>query len=715
MIQWAIICTLLLGWPGSGDLGSPRPDWKIKVLSGRPDMVTGGDSLVQVSGLGGMASGEVRATLNGRDATGAFRPGREPGSTVGRLEGLKLGSNTLEITVGAEGRARLELVNHPITGPVFSGPPQHPFICQTEAAGLGGPLDADCSAKRLVTYFYKSTAPAGPGPAVNALQERGIPRGFKQLEPSAPWPADVAQTTTSDGRIVNFVVRRESGTINRAIYAIAFLHQPGEPLPDPWTAAPGWNGRLVYQFGGGCMAGYHQSLPLNVVNDLFLSKGYAVATASLNVFGNNCNDVVSAETMMMVKEYFIERFGVPVHTIGSGGSGGSMQQHLIAQNYPGLLDGIIPVSSFPDIVSLITPVVDCSLLDRVFARSGQPWTKEQKEAVAGFASLGACTRWSARFSPGWLQPANCDVSIPKDLVYNPTSNRTGARCSIYDNHVNIFGSDPRTGFARQPLDNVGVQYGLVAFNAGRITAEQFLDLNEHIGGYDPDGNIVAHRTAADRQALRRAYQTGRVNTGGGGLSSIPIIDVRPYLDTVPDIHDRVRSLAMRARLTAANGRSDNQVILTVARDPGRPQAGENRLNLQLGEALRLMDRWLDNIDRDPSTDGGQEKVARNKPPELTDGCRTADGGKISEPQVYPGTGRCSQLFPIHGDPRLAAGAPLAGDVLKCSLKPVDPRDYAQPLTPDQLARLKEIFVSGVCDYSRPGVEQQKVKDTWLRF
>ena len=51
--------------------------------------------------------------------------------------------------------------------------------------------------------------------------------------------------------------------------------------------------------------------------------------------------------LAMVKEHFIKRFGVPVHTIGWGGSGGSMQQHLIAQNYPGLLDGIIPSSEFP--------------------------------------------------------------------------------------------------------------------------------------------------------------------------------------------------------------------------------------------------------------------------------------------------------------------------------------------------------------------------------
>ena len=47
----------------------------------------------------------------------------------------------------------------------------------------------------------------------------------------------------------------------------------------------------------------------------------------------------------MSDQSFIERFGPPVRTIGFGGSGGSMQQHLISQNYPGLLDGIIPGAS----------------------------------------------------------------------------------------------------------------------------------------------------------------------------------------------------------------------------------------------------------------------------------------------------------------------------------------------------------------------------------
>jgi hypothetical protein len=37
------------------------------------------------------------------------------------------------------------------------------------------------------------------------------------------------------------------------------------------------------------------------------------------------------------------------------------------------------------------------------------------------------------------------------------------------------------------------------------------------------------------------------------------------------------------------------------------------------------------------------------------------------------------------------------------------------MTADQLARLKVTFPDGVCDFTRPGVEQQQVMGTWFRY
>src|SRR5262249_53751635 len=236
-------------------------------------------------------------------------------------------------------------------------------------------------------------------------------------------PPDLAQTTTSDGVTVPYVVRREMGTINRAVYLIAFLHQPGQPLPDPWTSIPSWNGKLIYSFGGGCQAGYHQGRSVGGLGpapgdpdmshleewqvgykDYLLARGYAVAASSLNVFGTSCSDLISAESMMMVKEHFIKRFGLPRYTIGAGGSGGSMQQNMIAQNYPGLLNGIIPGRVYADNITFLQPLFDCELLINAFDNSPLPWTDAQKTAVSGKADFNYCTNNGTRYPN--LRPTN---------------------------------------------------------------------------------------------------------------------------------------------------------------------------------------------------------------------------------------------------------------------------------------------------------------------
>ncbi len=706
-------CFLLLIILIAAEYGSLAADRvAMRVVSTRPGMVSGGDALIEITGPSEtIKSQNLSVLVNGRNVRQAFRSGQTPDSLLGRVEGLLPGKNTVEVRVADRRQAALELMNHPITGPVISGPHQTPFICQTEAAGLGAPLDANCTANLVVTYVYKPTQPPAPVAGGRGGTPGGLPAGFKMYDPSEPRPADVAQTTTSEGNVVDYIVRRERGTINRAIYEIAFLHSPGQALPDPWNRTPGWNGRLVYSFGGGCSAGYRQGGAGGGLNDANLSAGYAVAASSLNVFGNNCDDVISAETMMMVKEHFIEQFGVPVHTIGTGGSGGSMQQHLIAQNYPGLLDGITPSVSFSDITTVTSNVVDCALLAHAFDGATEMWTDEQKTAVSGFATWRTCSdSWNRSFSPAWLVATSCNTVLPKSVVYDPKTNPTGVRCALSDNQVNVFGRDPKTGFARRTLDNVGVQYGLTALNSGTITFDQFLELNHRIGGFDLDGNIVAVRTKADPIALRIAYETGRVDAGGGSLGSIPIVDSRPYTDPTGDIHDSFRSFATRARLVAANGRADNHVILRLPPNGRRGGGGAQRV-----DPIGLVDAWLDNMAKDVSKDSPAVKVARNKPPDAADACWTQTGEKIVEPASYTSNGRCNQLYPPHADPRIAAGGPLDDNILKCALKPIDPDDYKNGLTAGQINRLKTNFPGGVCDYKRLGVEQRSLTGTWKGF
>src|SRR5262249_12070492 len=156
------------------------------------------------------------------------------------------------------------------------------------------------------------------------------------------------------------------------------------------------------------------------------------------------------------------------------------------------------------------------------------WTPAQQRAVSGFGSSGSIQEMTNRAQR--INPlADWNPDVPKGLRYDPATNPNGARASVYDHTINVYGRDPQTGFARRPLDNVGVQYGLKALNDGGISVDQFLDLNEKVGGFDINAAYQSERMVADAEALRLAYATGRVLNGGGGLGAIPIIDYRPYL------------------------------------------------------------------------------------------------------------------------------------------------------------------------------------------
>jgi len=451
-------------------------------------------------------------------------------------------------------------------------------------------------------------------------------------------------------------------------------------------------------------------------HDVFLAKGYAIAAGSLNVTGTSCADLISAETAEMIKEHFIEEFGPPRYTIGHGASGGSMQQHVIGNNYPGILDGIMPNRSFPDMMSFLNPLFDCELLVNAINTSSLTWTNAQKTAVSGFKDFGYCVSNGTRYPN--LRAKNCNAtSVPAALVYDPVTNPGGARCTYQDNMVNVFGIDPTTGFARRPFDNVGIQYGLGALNAGVISFAQFIDLNARVGGHDIDGNLVANRTIGDPTALQLAYQTGRVNEFGAGLSSIPIIDLRSYVDTPyadgsVDVHNSYHSGVNRARLIAINGNANNQIIVT-AQTLGTLSLDTGTLGSPLAVAattmLDALDHWLANIAADTLPGTQAEKVARNKPSDAVDACYTLSLQKITD------AAQCAQMFPYFKDPRLVAGAPAIDDVFKCALKPVDPADYNPALNAAQLATVRSVFPTGVCDFTKPGIGKVPLANTWLSY
>jgi Tannase-like family of unknown function (DUF6351) len=705
-------------WPRHG---SDRGGLTIVAVSNpHPDLVSGGEVLLRVSPGWGVAARRLRITLNGADVSPAFAA-QPDGSLLGLLTGLRDGPNIVRAQASGRFRgghqARLVVVNHPITGPVFSGPQQLPFYCQTTAfAGLASATQPECSATRVVSYEYMSTSGAyKPWPTAGSA-------------PAPPYPSDLA-TTTVDGRSVPYIVRLEQGTIDRGVYQIAALYDGHKPTP--YSPDRSWNGRLVYTFGGGCNSGYHQGTSTGGVigaaagpggEDLFLSQGYAVASNSLNVLDNNCSIPISAEAAMMTKEHFIDEYGPVAHTIGWGGSGGAIQQYGIADAYPGILNGIIPSVSFPDPVgATLSVVTDCRLLDDYFAaHSGYSVARET--AISGFGFYSSCPSWDATFANRIQATASCNPAIPSTVagdpntVWNATTNPDGVKCDARQQLVNQLGVDPATGFAPSPLDNVGVQYGLAALDSGAITPAEFADLNANIGGFDYLGNPTAERSQASPVALHAVYADDLDNSGAQGLEVTPIIDQRDDLDAISagdlNIHTSEWSFVMRARLQKA-GDAANQVIIENAFDPTEVA------NVNAYE-LSAMNEWLDNIAADGSRRPPTAKIARDKPAGLADGCFLSPSQ--TSPTLQPGgltaagtSAPCETVYPIHADTRIAAGQPEDLYTLKCALVPIDWSAYPVTFTPAEQAELETAFPNGVCDYNRRGPQERPPTGTWLNY
>ena len=122
--------------------------------------------------------------------------------------------------------------------------------------------------------------------------------------------------------------------MDRGLYDVAVLANPAGSWA-PWASQPGWNHKVLYQFGGGTAPWHTNGAPSSDLVDMALSRGFMVANNNLNIRGDNANDVVSAEALMMLKEHIAETYGSIRYTIGAGCSGGSIQQYLIAADYPG--------------------------------------------------------------------------------------------------------------------------------------------------------------------------------------------------------------------------------------------------------------------------------------------------------------------------------------------------------------------------------------------
>ncbi len=551
----------------------------------------------------------------------------------------------------------------------------------TNASGLSTTAtDAQCNIATEYKLWYRTTTPVtvatgdggcsfvlpDPSPTIaNPSPTTPANSCFQPYVAGSTPAASVASTTTSAGVTVPYIVRVERGTLNRGIYDIAVLFDPTAPA---WTAnapQPQWNGKVVYSYGASTgQPRLQYRTEQNWADNTALSAGYMVVDNSLTDSLYNSNRTLTAETTLMMKEYIVDHYGELKFVMSNGCSGGSIGQNTVSSIYPGLLDGIQPSCDYPDSITTGIEVTDCVLLVNFYASPQwqaltagltQAEINAKKAAINGHRDQLGCHGWNNLFGfnnkPGnYTRTIVTDANgtlvtdpsgprnnclLPAALVYDPVTNPTGTRCGDPDLATAVWGTTANTApgvpagtlRAQQTTDNTGVQYGLKALLSGAITPEEFVTLNEKIGGVDADSNLTASRSVADSGALDIAYRAGIVSSGIN-LAKVAIIDSRGFDEgpTAPyNIHYNWRSFEERARIDAAVGDHANQVIWRYG--TGLLPATPAQIAAVTTKSFTTMDDWLTDAD-DAGAEVVPQRRAHARPGRR---CQAGSGGRLLLP------------------------------------------------------------------------------------
>ena len=647
--------------------------------------------------------------------------------------------------------------------PLFAGPLQYPYFCRTEQAGLGQPLIDNQEAAGITIYEMDGNRKTDKilGYSKDCSLPTKIHYYYKKIDVDNFYPIEQAHQDIEKiiiaGQAQDFIIRVETGTINRHPYIIYLLKGPDDQLQQPDTRF--WNRKLIYQFRGGVGIGKIQGrlqIP-KMLNrrQAQLAQGYAIIHSTANQTSNHYDIWLSEDTALRLKRQFISQYGEPDYTVGLGGSGGAIQQYLLAQNNPSILDAAVALYSYPDMITQTPHVLDCELLEYYFDvmdADNPRWSDwGERKLIEGMNAI------DGRFNKyTWLTAlANLLTGKPihittgnsecinawrglSPLILNPhyplfsdkiaQSILDQSQLNYWDSMKYIYGTSDNN-YTHVTWDNIGVQYGLTALTQRRISIDEFLKLNASIGGWktpehmqaesywflgaepslspsgysawsqhnmnhsnDPSGQ-PAPRTEGYLPAIQAAYRSGQVFLG---QINIPVIDLRHYMEDELDMHHSVASFSTRARINKANQSIGNQ-IMWMTHKPHTPTS----------DALAAIDRWMRQIHENPGL-----SIVENRPKQVIDSCFDAEGRLIAQgEQVWDGpwnqkpSGECYKTYPPFSTSRMMAGEDITGTILKCQLQtvaqaitsglyhPVDMRPYQ--------SELEKIFPQGICDYSKP--------------
>lgn len=127
--------------------------------------------------------------------------------------------------------------------------------------------------------------------------------------------------------------------------------------------------------------------------------------------------------------------------------------------------------------------------------------------------------------------------------------------------------------------------------------------------------IDMSRSEANLEAVEIAYRSGVADSGEN--LTLPIIDMRNYLDDLANIHTRIRTFAKLDRLQRTNGTTANEVNWLTANVGIVPNLARM--------ALLTHNQWLENILAGTLDAPYAVKVIRNRPASLKDTCWDSAG------------------------------------------------------------------------------------------
>jgi hypothetical protein len=122
-----------------------------------------------------------------------------------------------------------------------------------------------------------------------------------------------------------------------------------------------------------------------------------------------------------------------------------------------------------------------------------------------------------------------------------------------------------------------------------------------------------------------------------------------------------------------------------------------------------VDRWLAEVDADTRKVPLARKIIdARKRAGVEHRCTNGAGTDLP-------TAVCDATVESYSTPRFEAGMPVADDHIECQLKPLHRDDYLPvQFTFEQWAALREVFPTGVCDYTKPGVDKVDTVP-WLTY